>query len=111
MSRLEDLARGATVKGILPDSPVTIVDVRWIGSNVIELTYKDAAGRPYNEFVYRDREPTLEVVAAGTPWSFDGDGAHEPRYIHRPFQREPDFGVTSVNYDLDELLDRSEGPT
>jgi len=75
MTRLEDLARGATVKGILPDSPVTIVDVRWIGSNVIELTYKDAAGRPYNELVYRDREPTLEVVAAGTPWSFDGDGA------------------------------------
>jgi hypothetical protein len=41
----------------------------------------------------------------------DGETAGEPRYIHRPFQREPDFGVTSVNYDLPELLSRSERPT
>jgi hypothetical protein len=40
----------------------------------------------------------------------DGDTAREPRYIHRPFQREPDFGVTSVNYDLAELLSRGENP-
>jgi hypothetical protein len=40
----------------------------------------------------------------------EGDTAHEPCYIRRPFQREPDFGVTSVNYDLQELLSRSERP-
>lgn len=40
----------------------------------------------------------------------DGDAARPPRYVHRPFQREPDFGVTSVNYDLDELLVRAEAP-
>src|SRR5262249_9668655 len=34
----------------------------------------------------------------------DGDAARPPRYVRRPFQREPDFGVTSVNYDLDDLL-------
>ena len=39
----------------------------------------------------------------------DGDGT-TPRYIRQPFQREPDFGVTSVNYDLAELLERSEQP-
>lgn len=26
--------------------------------------------------------------------------AHEPCYVRRPFQPEPDFEVTSVNYDL-----------
>ncbi len=36
--------------------------------------------------------------------------AQPPRYIRRPFSREPDFGVTSVNYDLAELLARSEAP-
>ncbi len=36
--------------------------------------------------------------------------AQEPRYVHRPFGREPDFGVTSVNYDLDELLPPGERP-
>ncbi|GBD27926.1 hypothetical protein HRbin30_03283 [bacterium HR30] len=29
-------------------------------------------------------------------------------YIRRPFRREPDFGVTSVNYDVRELLARAE---
>ena len=32
-----------------------------------------------------------------------------PRYVRRPFSQEPDFGVTSVNYDLSGLLSRSEG--
>jgi hypothetical protein len=41
----------------------------------------------------------------------DGDTTREPRYIRRPFQREPDFGVTSVNYDLAELLARGEKPS
>ena len=57
MARLKDLKRDATVKGILPDASVTLVDVRWIGSNVVELTCKDATGRPSNELIYRDRWP------------------------------------------------------
>ena len=36
--------------------------------------------------------------------------AREPRYVRRPFRREPDFGVESVNYDLRELLERSSPP-
>jgi hypothetical protein len=40
----------------------------------------------------------------------DGDG-HRVHYVRRPFQREPDFGVTSVNYDFAELLARAEEPT
>jgi superfamily II DNA or RNA helicase len=75
MARLEDLTRGATVKGILPDRLVTIVDVKWHGSAVAEVTYKDATGHLANELLYRDCEPTLEIVTQGTPFSFDGDGA------------------------------------
>ena len=74
MARLEDLTRGAAVKGILPDSLVTVVDIKWHGSSVVELTYKDASGRLGSELLYRDREPTIDIVAAGHPWSFDGDG-------------------------------------
>jgi hypothetical protein len=32
------------------------------------------------------------------------------RYVRRPFQREPDFAATSVNYDLAELLSQSAPP-
>ena len=75
MPRLEDLTRGASIKGILPDCLVTVVDVKWHGSAVVELTYKDPSGRLGSELLYRDREPTIEVVSAGAPWSFDGDGS------------------------------------
>lgn len=33
MTQLEELTRGAAVRGILPDGIVTISDVRWIGAN------------------------------------------------------------------------------
>jgi hypothetical protein len=38
----------------------------------------------------------------------DEDRGRPPVYVRRPFQREPDFGVTSVNYELEELLGRGE---
>ncbi len=75
MSTLENIVRGATVRGILPEGIVTVSDVRWIGTVAIEVTYKDTAGRLGNELLYRDREPTLEVVESGAPWSFDGDAS------------------------------------
>jgi superfamily II DNA or RNA helicase len=75
MARLEELTRGASVKGVLPETLVTVVDVKWLGSAVAELVYKDPGGRLGHELLYRDREPHLEVVAAGRAWSFDGDGA------------------------------------
>jgi hypothetical protein len=40
----------------------------------------------------------------------DGE-AHRVHYLRRPFQREPDFGVTSVNYDFGDLLARAAGPS
>lgn len=36
---------------------------------------------------------------------------HRVHYLRRPFQREPDFGVTSVNYNFGELLQRAGTPT
>jgi hypothetical protein len=73
-AKLEQITRGASVKGIFPDGLVAVVDVRWIGTVAIEVTYKDSAARLGNELIYRDREPTLEVAEVG-PWSFNGDSA------------------------------------
>ena len=75
MARLEDLTRGALVKGVLPNGSVSVVDVKWHGSAVAELTYKDGSGHLGHELLYRDREPELEVLSVGPYWSFDGDGA------------------------------------
>jgi hypothetical protein len=40
----------------------------------------------------------------------DGDRAAPPCYLRQPFRREPDFGATSVNYDLADLLGRATEP-
>jgi hypothetical protein len=75
LAKLDDLRPHAVVRGVLPDAAVTVVSVQWFGSDALELTYKDPSGRVGNVLLYRDDEPRLEVVEAGRPWSFDGDGA------------------------------------
>jgi superfamily II DNA or RNA helicase len=42
---------------------------------------------------------------------FAGEAGHRVRYLRQPFRREPDFGVTSVNYDFAELLARAREPS
>jgi superfamily II DNA or RNA helicase len=75
MARLEDLTQGASVKGVLPGCLVTVVDVQWHGSTAVELTFKDPSGSLANQLLFRDNEPTLEIIQSGRPWSFDGDGS------------------------------------
>jgi SNF2 family DNA or RNA helicase len=90
MAKLEDLTRGASVRGILPDRLVTVVDLEWHGTSCVELIYKDPQGRPGNELLFRDREASIEIAETGRPWSFDGDGrqfrlvseAHRIRLAH-----------------------------
>jgi SNF2 family DNA or RNA helicase len=75
MTKLEQLQPNSTVKGILPDCLITVVNVQWFGSTAVELTYKTPAGKVANELLYRHDEPRIELVEQGRPWSFDGDGA------------------------------------
>jgi SNF2 family DNA or RNA helicase len=90
VAKLEDIEPNAALRGIFPDCLVTVVSVQWFGSEALELTYKDPAGRVANRLIYRHDEPGLEVVEQGRPWSFDGDGslfrlvseAHRIRLAH-----------------------------
>ena len=75
MARLEDIHKGASVKGIRPDGAVQVIDVKWHGDAVIELTFKDIAGRVASELVFRDSENNLDIVQPGQPWSFDADAS------------------------------------
>jgi hypothetical protein len=60
-----------------------------------------------NEILYSLNKPEDFILAIVE--FLEGD-AHRVHYVRRPFQREPDFGVTSVNYDFAELLTRAEVP-
>ena len=98
MARLEELTRGASILGVLPDAAVTVVDVAWFGSDALELTYKDAAGRLGNQLLYCDNESALRVAQAGRCWSFDADGAllrlvSEAYRIHLAYLFDPLLAV------------------
>jgi hypothetical protein len=59
-----------------------------------------------NEILYSLNMPEDFILAIV---EFIGD-AHKVHYIRNPFQREPDFGVTSVNYDFPDLIARAKSP-
>ena len=73
--KLEDLTVNVALRGILANSLVTVVSVKWFGDSAVELTYKTPSGSVANELLYRDDESRIEVAERGRPWSFDGDGA------------------------------------
>ena len=74
MAKLEEITRGTLVRGIVPSAAVEVFDVKWHGTTVLEVVYKDAAGQPGSELVYREQENDLEIAAPGTHWSFTADG-------------------------------------
>jgi hypothetical protein len=60
-----------------------------------------------NEILYSLNKPDDFIL--GIVEFFEG-GAHKVHYVRRPFQREPDFGAASVNYEFRELLALAEQP-
>jgi hypothetical protein len=71
------------------------------------VTEADTITVTRNEILYSLNKPDDFILAIV---EFLDGGTHRTHYLRRPFQREPDFGVTSVNYDFAELLARAEPP-
>jgi SNF2 family DNA or RNA helicase len=60
-----------------------------------------------NEILYSLNKPDDFILAIV---EFTGEDTHQAHYLRQPFSREPDFGVTSVNYDFADLLARAGLP-
>ena len=62
--------------------------------------------------------PPSEEFSAGDAWKVKEQSSSYKvqdddcivSYVRQPFQKEPDFGVTSVNYNLKELKQRGQKP-
>jgi hypothetical protein len=72
-------------------------------SGAVLIDKIDAGERPWVLFFLEQYILALVEVQNGE--------AHEPRYVRNPFGKEPDFGVTSVNYTLKEMLTRGTPPS
>lgn len=60
-----------------------------------------------NEIIYGLNQVDKFILAVVI---VDGDNFEGPYYVKNPFTQEPDFGVASINYDLDQLIAKSIPP-
>ena len=91
---------GYDIESRAPDGTLRFIEVkgRMAGAETITVTK--------NEILTSLNKPD-EYILAMVEFRPDGERVH---YLRRPFRREPDFGVTSVNYDFAELLARAGEP-
>jgi hypothetical protein len=61
----------------------------------------------HNELLYAFNQSSKFELAL--VFVHENDSVEGPHYLGNPFQREPDFGVASVNYKITELLKRAGG--
>ncbi|MBX4863815.1 DUF3883 domain-containing protein [Rhizobium bangladeshense] len=74
MVRLEDIKGAAFVRGVVPQQPVQIISVDWIGQQAINVVFRDQSGAVFEGTLYRDDEHRLELDARGRLWTFQADG-------------------------------------
>jgi len=119
--RLEDLTPGVVVSGVTPKGDVTVVAVKWYGSNAINLTYRTETGQVADQLLYRDHEERLTLRRTSAAYGFDGDGAlfklaAEALRIRMAARFDPMLAVTTSDLEplphqiqavYGELLDRT----
>ena len=59
-----------------------------------------------NEILYAFNQGDKFVLAI--VFVDEDDSVEGPHYIRNPFDREPGWGVSSINYNLSDLLQRAE---
>lgn len=76
MAKLEELSKGVKLKGILPNTIVTVVDVSRYGADAVTLIYQaDDSGHLGEHLLDRSDEAQLELITQKYSWRFDADGA------------------------------------
>ena len=105
MARLEELTKGALVRGLLGNRLLKVVAVDWHGSSALTLTYTDeASGRLDQELLDRSDEARLTIEQSNRSWPMDGDPrlfrlASEAKRISLAYLFDPFLAVQTSNLD------------
>jgi hypothetical protein len=91
---------GYDIESKVADGKLRFIEVkgRVVGAVTVTVTR--------NEILTALNKPDDFILAVGQV----DDGLRKLVYIRRPFQQEPDFAVESINYNLQEILNRGEAP-
>lgn len=74
MALLESITIGTYVLGIdNSNAPVTVISVKWHGTNALTVTYRSANGTVGEQILYHEDEPNLQIASNSLPWSFNAD--------------------------------------
>jgi hypothetical protein len=87
-----------TINGVQPDPRHIEVKGRVQGADTVTVSY--------NEVVYACNQGDKFILAISVVG--DHDVVDGPYYLRTPFDREPGWGVSSVNYNLRDLLSRAQ---
>ena len=94
---------GYDIESRVPDTgKLRFIEVKGRASGAATITVTR------NEILYSLNKPEDFILGIV---EFQAGGRHRVHYVREPFKREPDFGVTSVNYDFGELIARAEAPS
>ena len=74
--KLEELAAGSIVRGLVTGADVKVESVTWHGSEAVTLVYRNLSDNRLGEqLLYRHDEARLSLAQRERLWSFDADGA------------------------------------
>ena len=73
MVLLESVTIGSCVFGIVSNTSVCIISIKWHGTNALTVTYRDANGNVGEQILYREDETNLSIADGSLPWNFDAD--------------------------------------
>jgi len=116
---------GYDIESSIPDSgKLRFIEVkgRFQGAKTVTISKNEiltAFNKPDDFILALVVVPPSESSLQADPWQVAEPGANygstqngcQVYYVRKPFTREPDFGVTSVNYNLKELLTNAEVPS
>jgi superfamily II DNA or RNA helicase len=103
--RLEELAPGARINGVVAGAPVDLIAVTAIGGDTVRVVYRTASGELGEQILMRANEPFIEEVAEqATPFDADTEEfklAAEALRIQTAAYSDPMLAV--ITSDLDAL--------
>ena len=107
MLKLTDLAIGQSLVGLEPDAVVSLMAVTHLAEGAAQVVYVRPDGQPkirlLNEGDLAQFRFELAMVLIGENDAIDG-----PYYLRNPFNREPQWGVATMDMKLADILERSE---
>lgn len=104
MLRLEDIKADLAIEGIEPSRVVTVVAVRTLSPDAIQVIYRPPEGGVKECNLTRVNEAGLYLATLERPWSFEGDGevfklTVEAKRIDLAFLFDPMMAVHTSNVD------------